>query len=279
MNLDARAAYVVEMRQLLLLLALGAPLLTRAQFGEWIRTGRPGAAIGAYTCGKNTFQVQSGASYKSLETGDATTENVFQGNVLRVGLTERFELSAVVGFARRSITRTNGLSTAKTASTGVNNTQVGFRYNVLAATDRLPAVSVQTRVLLRAQSEAFRRDRVGTTTIVSAGKGLTPKLGLTLNYGFTYAGGAPGLRSFYVVNPSYKATERLQLVADVYGDLNDFDLNVDFGVGYFLSRDLKVDAAVSAEGFGDFAGDGPAVESDWSVAAGVSWRVDWRGEG
>ncbi len=261
----------------------------QAQYGEWIRSGRPGGSIGAHTLGAKVFQMQSGFGYRRVDAGGFGGSPILtQGNVFRLGLGERFELSAVLGFNRREEARAADISavsgpqpppeqsTPTRPAIRVSTTQFGFRYNLVKATDERPSVGVQTRFRFDVGQPDFLRRNVGSITMLMIGKSLTRKLGLTLNYALANDGVRPGLRSFYKINPSFRINPHLQLEVDAYGTFDAFDLNLDYGIGIFVNRDLKLDLVYAHESFGSFAGDGLEGGSDWTIGGGVSWRVDWR---
>lgn len=253
----------------LTLATVALPTLAQAQFAETIRPGRPGAAIEPYTIGARVLQSETGVSVGRVRTfGEGETKPVGANTYLRLGLTERFEVNAIVTYLRR---RRRGAS-------GVNDTEVGGRYTVALESAVVPAVAIQTSVLLRWRGADYRSPGAGVTTIVSAGKGFGERFGLTANYGFTHDGEAAGVTSFYVLAPGFSLTDRLALGGDIYGDLgSDFDVNLDLGVAYAVGTDWQLDAQVAWEALGDFAADRErGAYADWDVEVGVSWRVDWR---
>ncbi len=253
------------------LLLLALPNFLYAQFAETIRPSRPGAATEPYTIGARVIQHETGVSLGRVRTLAAGETEPLAGNtLLRLGLGERFELNAMVTYLRR---RQRGAS-------GVSDTEAGGRYTVALETDRVPAVAIQTSVLLRWRGEDYRAAGAGVTTLVSAGKSVGDKASLTFNYGFTHDGDTPGVTSFYALAPGISVTDKFGLGADVYGDLGpDFDLNVDVNATFLLGADLMVDLTAAWEAIGNFEADGgDSVYADRFIEAGISWRVDYRRE-
>ena len=241
-----------------------------AQYGEWIRTGRPGQTIGTYCLGARVFQAQQGYTFRSrdFETGTQVTNSTT--HILRVGLTEDFEVSGVLRF------QSDDFGGAGTDLSGISTAQLGVRYNVTSESERVPSIAVQTRLLLNTFGDDYGRQGVGHTTIVAIGKRLGTKASLTGNAVFTHNGNVPGMIPRYTLALNYMITRQLQAYLGGYGRFDDFDFNVDGGFGYFVNRDLKFDLTAGTQGFGDFEGDPEGLESDYFVSAGVSWRLDWR---
>ena len=257
------------------LAALLAPLASEAQYAKFMRSGRPGQSMGSYCAGEGVLQLQQGLTFQDVRLDGADVLRITNNNVIRYGVTRDFEVSAVVAFQRRDRTGLDGGGQPASAEDfGVSGTQVGFRYNVLSETERLPSIAVQTRFLLRAQSEPFRRAGTGATTIIAVSKSLGGSFGALTNFGFTHAGGTEtGLDAFYTAVLAYGIGRKLNAFVEGYGRFDGFDLNVDGGLGYFVNPDLKLDVFAGLQGFGDFEGDLPAVRDDYFVSFGVSWRV------
>lgn len=263
------------MARALLIAALLLSVSAYGQYGEWIRTGRPGQSIGTYCLGARVLQGQHGYNFRSREFDgrDGSRTKGFV-NVLRLGLTEDFEVSGVLRLQHDAI-----VSDVATGSrSGVSSAQLGVRYNVTSESGKVPSICVQTRLLLNTFDEDYGREGIGQTTILAVSKSIVPGLGVVTNLGFTHDGNTPRARPFYTLGLSYAPVQRLQLYLETYGRFSGFDLNVDAGVGYFVNRDLKFDVFGGLQGFGDFEGDPTGLEGDYFVSAGVSWRVDWRGE-
>jgi len=89
------------MKHLLIIAALFISTQIFAQYGETIRTGRPGQAIGCFTTGAKVFQVQSGITIDktNFDAPINGNQSVFQSStVIRYGITETFEVSGVLGY-------------------------------------------------------------------------------------------------------------------------------------------------------------------------------------
>ncbi|UJH90393.1 transporter [Antarcticibacterium sp. 1MA-6-2] len=134
-------------KNLILLLIIFIPSLMLGQYGETIRTGRPGQAIGAFALGSKVFQVQSGLTYNRFEDAAGNENSTYMNNnVFRLGIWEKFEVSGVVGYRIAEEAPLTG-----NRIRGVSNTQIGARYNILEPNGAIPALGLQGRVLLKFQ--------------------------------------------------------------------------------------------------------------------------------
>lgn len=235
----------------------------KAQFAEKIRTGRPGQSIGAYAVGKNVFQLQAGGNLSNFYLSDSeniSDDKVFAGTaVLRYGLTEKLEVSAVGTY------RNNDLFGAESnEQSGISNTQIGLRYNILQNKGIIPAVGLQGRLLLRAQSDDFQRDNTGAKVILATGNKLTDNLSLTTNLGFTWAGNGGPAKTNYSAILSVSLGEKWSTFAEIYGSFDVFSTNFDTGLAYFCTPDLKFDISAGLYGRNSL--------NYLFLDAGLSWR-------
>lgn len=254
-------------RYFIIVLVILLPFAASAQYGETIRTARPGQAIGGYTLGSKVFQVQSGISYNEFEDESNNQTTWLNNNVFRLGIWEKFEISAVVNY-RWDDTET---ATGNRLSQGISNTQIGARYNILEASGAIPAIGIQGRVLLKAQSEVYRREKIGTRFILAAGNRITDWMSYTTNFGLIWRGDGQGPDGTYVLNLAFGLTDKIGTFVEVYGITNDpFTTNFDTGFSYLVNKDFQLDISAGWQGNENI--------DDWFVDAGVSFRFDWRGE-
>ena len=151
---------------------------------------------------------------------------------------------------------------------GVSNTEFGFRYSITTNKGWRPAIGIQGRLLLKFQDEAYQRENIGTRFIMASGNKLSDSFSLITNWILTPAGNGNGPNYSYVINMSYSITENLSTFMEVYGGLNNFNVDVDAGLAYLLNKDLQLDVSFGLQD--------ENKESNWFVDAGVSWRFDWR---
>ena len=251
-------------KYLILFLSLFMPMIMLGQYAETIRTGRPGQSIGAYTLGSSVFQVQSGITYNSFDHPLVEERSSYEfSNVFRLGILEKLEVSAVLNYRTEEGTWAMG----ETLS-GVSNTQIGTRYNILEANGPIPALGVQARVLLKLQREEFRRENTGAQVLIAAGNRITDWMSYGANLGFLWAGDGNGPVELYTFNFGFSLTERIGAMVEVYGRLEDFSTNYDVGLSYLVNEDLSFDASAGWQGTEEY--------DDWFVDAGISFRFDWR---
>ncbi len=240
------------------------PYLSYSQFGESIRTGRPGQAIGGFTLGKKVFQIQTGYSYNRI--GNKGNESHINTNstVLRIGLLEHFELSGVINWQSDRIEMANDTSYIG----GLSNTQIGARINFTQNKGWLPTIGLQGRLLLRAQSEPYRRNRLGSTLILATGNSITNDLSIGTNWGITWDGDRNSAQASYILNLSYGINQRMGTFVEIYGNLNQFTTNFDTGIYFLVNNDFQLDASVGWQGRNGVP--------DWFTDVGISWRLVWR---
>lgn len=240
------------------------PNLLLGQFNETIRSGRPGQAIGAYTVGKKVFQIQTGLSYNQIKNGIDETKTYLSNTVLRFGIFEKFELSGVVNWQSDNFK----LNRNEEKSTGISNTQIGGRLNILERKGAIPAIGIQGRVLFTSLDRNFKNQMVGSKFILSTGNKITDWFSLGTNWGVIWIGDNHGPKSFYIINFSFGLTEKIGAFAEIYGSFNEFSVNYDFGFSYLINNDLQLDLSSGWQGNNEI--------TNWFLDIGVSWRLHWR---
>ena len=240
------------------------PNIIWGQYHETIRTGRPGMAIGAYTVGKNVFQLQTGIAYNHIENGPVETRSYINNSVIRLGILEKFELSGLINLKSDNISD----GAEEQHLRGISDLHFGGRLNILERKGAIPAVGIQGRIILNAQGKDFERNRTGSAFILTTGNKITDWLSIGTNWGIRWSGKDEGPDSFYAINGSVGLTEKLGGFAEVYGRLDQFSMNYDAGFSFLVTNDLQLD--ISAGWQGD------SRVSDWFIDMGLSWRLDWR---
>ena len=247
----------------LFLLAL-VPTYASAQYSETIVSGRPGQSLGALTVGKDVYQVETGLNINWVGKGNEKVRNLAEITDIRIGLSERLELSALIqGSGVESI-----VATGTRYDRGISDTQLGGRFNFLQNDGWRPDLALQGRVLLRVQDEAFRRDALGSDFILAAEWGLTDLLGLTLNLNQTWPGDQTQ-QTAYAVTFNFSLTDRLSSFAEVYGGLSDGPtVDYDGGVAYLIDDHVQLDASVGW--------DSTDEQQSYYLDFGISFRLDGR---
>ena len=139
-----------------------------AQYGETIRSGRPGQAIGPFAVGKNVFQVQAGNDWSKLEdkrtqlTGTAnSTDGVF-----RYGLTEHFEISSAISFLQENFEQNN----TKSSNKGINSFGIRMRSNVYVGKELVPTIGFQFNLNLPIVNEIYQADYIAPKIMMMTGQ-------------------------------------------------------------------------------------------------------------
>lgn len=252
------------MRLILIFIVFLIPLWVQAQYAQTIRSGRPGQSIGAFTVGKKVLQFQSGLTFDWSNNDIANEESrgALSTTVIRYGVYERFELSAVVGFSDNRLETENGL----TMRGGLSAAQLGFRVNIRDGHGSGPNIAIQSRYRLNVLSEDFNQKYLATTTILSLSQSLGPTLGFGVNLGVSWNGNDPAPLGRYTANINMAITDHLEAFVENYGDVSnqDFDTRFDAGVGIIATSNLKFDFS-----FGYGMND--RLE-DYFLDFGLSWR-------
>lgn len=253
------------MKKILTCILMLAPMCLFAQYGETIRTGRPGQAIGGFALGKSVFQMQTGYNFNQRNVGETETFITSNTTVLRLGVTEKIELSGLINWQTESYTF-EGQNAGN--SGGVSNTQFGGRINLSENDGWVPTIGFQARVLLKFQSEIYERDELGTKFVLATGNRINDRFSLTTNWAVSWLGNGQNPISLYVVNCSYSINDKFGTFGECYGRLDDFSANFDTGLSYLVNKDFQLDASVGWQG--------EEGVTDWFVDVGISWRFDWR---
>lgn len=210
-----------------------------AQVSEFIRTGRPGQSFGAFTVGKNIFQLQAGLTYWNAEIDAGDQSGLEETFIIRYGILENIELSALVVHTSESLNEKNVMS-------GVSRFDAGFRVHLFQRPSGF-AGSFQTRIMTNALSEDFQRDNLGVNSAVSL---LYPALGggFTFNGGLRLPGDGQGARYFYTFNYSYNITDDLSVFIEPYGTFfREWNQYIDAGVGILITKDLLIDISAGID--------------------------------
>ncbi len=239
-----------------------------AQYGETIRSGRPGQAIGPFTVGARVLQIQAGtdfsaARYRTAETGAVNERRFGADMVTRIGLTERFEMSFGLAYLNDRM-RSDSLNRL---SNGISAFSVRIRSNVLVGKGLIPTVGFQFNLGLPAVSKDYRAAQVAPKLTVMTGQRLGKRFGFTTNSGVVWNGNSEIPRGFYIFNLGYDITDFMFIFIEQYADMgrNSWNGSVDGGFGFLVNPDLQLDVL---GGYGPFN-----VHDDWFVSAGVSWRI------
>ncbi|MDW3650123.1 MAG: transporter [Bacteroidia bacterium] len=253
------------MKTLLQVLALLFPLLSFGQYNQDIQSDRPGKAILGQSPGARVFQLQMGYSFQRIKITGVTTHALTQATVFRVGVTERVELNSRVDWRVEDTTfPTDGVE----YKAGISRTQFGTRLSLLQNKGWIPALGLQTGLLLRGESRPYWKRGLGSEFILITGNKISDRISFNTNWGFRKEDEQTPAKFSYVFNLTFFLSKNIGSFAEVYGDFGD--ANPSFDTGFFcrVNPDFQVDVASGWQGDG--------MISDWFLNLGLSWRLDWR---
>ena len=216
-----------------------------AQYGETIRTGRPGKSIGAFSVGERVLQVQSGVEYLQSTIADSERDLTQAVVIVRYGIARRIEFSTVWNInASEKITTPIGSSTLG----GISGNQIGFRVN-LSDGEKAPPMCFQYRLKLRLVSEDYQREFMGSRALFAIAYPLGNKVKTFTNLGLDWNGSSAAPTGVYALTFAFPLAPKVSAMAEYYGSVpvvNDlfnqtWDSNAGVGLSYTVSKDLKLD--------------------------------------
>jgi hypothetical protein len=252
------------MKKLLLVVILLFPLIRgAAQFNESIRTGRPGQAIGAFTVGTGIFQIQSGFDYFNSKSDEIKFTGVLNNTVMRYGLTEPFEISALLEYRTGTATENN----SKTNFSGLSAMDVGMRYHIFTGKGLIPNIGFQFRLRLPILSTEYQIDDIAPRFIVVTSQRLSETFTLITNWGAAWNGNNSSPTGTYVVNLAFPFNDTLGAFVETFGAYGQerFLINYDTGLAWLLTPDLQLDI------YGGYGNNYGVI--DFFISTGVSWRT------
>ncbi len=212
------------------------------QFNEIIRSGRPGQAIGAFTVGQHVLQIQSGVDYfKSIDSdGDKKREEYLNNTVLRYGLSETFEVSAVAEYKTEAVLQND----TKISYQGLSALDVGMRVHIFTGKGFVPNVGFQTRLRLPFLTGHYQIKDIAPLFVLATSQQLFKKFTLITNWG-----------------------NKLGVFVETFGSVQQgvFISNFDTGLAWLINNDLQFDVY---GGYGINQG-----VRDYFVSTGISWRM------
>lgn len=245
-----------------------------AQYGETIRSGRPGQAIGPFTVGARVLQFQAGADYAAYKTrgffGDTDGRTISSDLLVRYGVTERFEMSVGIAYKNDKTTRSGVFGESTSIDEGINAFSVRVRSNVYVGKGAIPTVGFQFNMALPAVSEDFRPMQVAPKITAMTGQKFGKRVSFTTNWGAVWDGRSEVPRAFYVLNVGVDITDFMGVFIEHYADMggNSWNGSIDGGFAFLVTPNLQLDVL---GGYGPFD-----VQDDWFVSTGISWRIRFK---
>ncbi|MBB3697662.1 transporter [Flammeovirga yaeyamensis] len=253
-----------------LLLLLSILSTTKAQYSETLVTDRPGLTFSPNTLGKKVLQVQTGlnTTNNNQTSPDLEVQSFLSTSFLRYGLSDKFDIEAMIDFRNDQININNQQVDSLDLS-GVSNTQLGFRYNYTQNDGWVPAIGFQGRLMLRAVSKDYERPNVGMVFNIMTSNQINNWLSFNMNIGAVL----PRRNEVDYSLPStfnfgISISEKWGTFIELFGNLNDFEPGFDTGLSYYVNNNLMLDLG---------GGYTPTDNIDtWFAEIGLSYRYSWR---
>jgi hypothetical protein len=250
---------------LIILLQFILAIKVHAQFYETIRSGRPGQSIGAFTVGKNIFQVQSGIDHFGYTNDESQSEGngILANTGLRFGITEAFEVGAYLEYKSESVKD----NTLKYAPQGFSNVVLGLRYQISVGKGLIPSVGFQLRVKLPSNDAYYKTEYIAPSFVFVTSQQLSSSWLLITNLGSSWNGNTAAPMGLYTVNLSCAITSKFGAFIENYGNYKEgvFETRMDTGVAWLVTPNLQLDLL---GGIGSNHG-----LKDYFISTGFSWRT------
>ena len=252
-----------------------------------IATDRPDITESAFITPVGWFQYEGGYQYshsESLLPGGEIIDIHQVEQVLRFGINRRFEVRSVINSNTEKKDNPSTLSDPD-RTTGVNPLTVGFKYNLLEETDRIPQTTWLSHVSLpQVAFGDYRAVTLGNTVFheqrLMLEKGITSKFGLATNIGVS---GALNGTSGYINEGMFSLAAGYDLGND-WGVYIEYFTNwelvqtqlfhtpfIDVGITKLLSNDLQLDVYAGYDLSETVGVRNPTT--GFIVGAGISYRL------
>lgn len=235
-----------------------------AQSNSTIRSARPGQSLDPYSVGKGVYQLQNGfyAGGSNYTEEDLQYRYFSNQAVIRIGLSERFEINA--GWNYRDEQRQLRDSLFRQDGTELN--AMGMRFVLQEAKGDFPALGAQVGLRFPALGKAYRNNYLAPTMTLIANGTFASKWSYTFNLGLVYDGISPQAAAIYTANLGYNLSDNWFVFVENYGNFSNthYENRWDAGIGWLITPDLQID-------FYGGAGYNNALW-DYFCSVGVSWR-------
>jgi hypothetical protein len=234
-----------------------------AQYGDVLRTGRPGQAIGAYTVGNNILQYQHGFEYNSYTNSSYSPYGFNTTQIIRFGILEALEISTLIEYQYQE----QKFETETTYQSGIKNLQLGFRFHINDQKGWVPATAFQMRLKMPSISKDYESKYLAPIMIFVTNWGLPKKMNIATNWVLSYNGNDAIPTGKYVVHFGFPIYNKLKGFTENYGQLKGsvFETRFDGGFAYLINNNFQLDL------YGGY-GSNNGVQ-DYFVNTGISWRI------
>ncbi len=243
-------------------------LLGKNSFGQSadIDADRPGQTIGPYAVPVKSFQTEIGLLRQTDKGFPPFIDRYFQHPSLlaKYGLVKFVELRVITEYATISEEQGN----IKNSKSGINNLQVGGKFNFVKDKGLRPAIALIAHYNFRGRRSLYKDSVDGANFRFAFRHNFSQSFSLGYNLGMAWErfGSSPAF--IYTLSPKFTFAEKWQAFAEIFGYIwNDRPPNhsADGGISYFLNDQLKIDASA---GFGISKLNAP----DRFYAIGASFR-------
>lgn len=254
---------VIALKIINLLILISVSQTAFAQFNNTIRTDRPGQANGAFTVGKNILQFQQGIDFYSLANIKNPPNGFISNHVIRYGILEKVELSALIDYQNEQ-TKTN---TAASLLSGLSNLHVGFRIHINNQKAWIPNTALQMRFIIPNISKDFGTNYLATEMTFVSNWSLPKNKSITTNWILSYNGNDHYPTGKYVLNFGFPIHKKWSGFIENYGQINQsvFQSRFDGGFAYLINNNVQLDLSA---GYGNNQN-----IQDYFVSTGISWRI------
>jgi len=241
--------------------------LAFGQFAETVRSIRPGNTMGVFTVGKKVFQVQQLFSFSREEYTNTRILETRIGNLVRYGITEKFEVQAIGNLGWNRTQSLDGTLEPSTIS-GLTGLILGARYHLgKPFGNELFYSAIQVRVNLPHSSDISEIDYLRSTIGIAAGQKIAEKVNFNIFLGYQINSDDTvdnrlnlGVRGAFRLNP------KVALMLEHFGTFNNgiYVDGFDAGVDYLISDNVKLDVAAGWRNL-------PIVRANFGVV-GITYR-------
>ncbi|WP_027395101.1 transporter [Aquimarina latercula] len=251
------------MKIILLFICCLISTLGYSQYSEKIVSSRPGKTVNPEVVGSRVFQVQSGINITSIKDDEIDRNSYTLNKSIRIGILENFELIGTIDLKTE-----NNTTTSSSNSSGITNTQLGFKYLVTKAQGQLPFIAVQTEFLLPIKNSIVDRENLGSQLLLISDIEFLEQATFSANIGLLWDGNSTSPSIPFTVQSYFYITDKIGFFYENYGAFDPFEIYTSIGTSYVLTKNLQLDISSGIEINNQI--------TNWFIETGVSWRIDWR---
>jgi len=206
-------------------------------YSQNIITDRPDQTESSSAIGKGDIQIETGILLGfSGEEGSLSERQILAPTTLfRLGVVKGLELRVVNQFES---VRVNG-----TTVDGISDWEVGVKVQLLQNENVNTEIALLSHLVVPTGSSGLSNEDFGTVNKLCLSHEINEQLGLGYNLGYNYFGTGKGDLT-YSLALGISLSDKAGVYIEPYGELaefDDFSLNVDAGVTYFLKENLQAD--------------------------------------